>query len=141
MVDAIKPVDGCSNWWAMDALLLRANDIGFEFIAAEVITRKPPPPGTKVLHFKTVSFDVNATDSVTFTVRSPSYPSALTTFGYTPVVERIVNRLKQFRAGEESLFTAAYYGLTEISEACTGSGQRRNRPAVASKYHTLISAS
>lgn len=94
----------------MNALLMCANDIGFEFIAAEVIDRKPPPPSTKVLHFKTVSFDVNATDSVTFTVRSPSYPSALTTFGYMPVVERIVNRLKQFRAGEESLFTVAYYG-------------------------------
>ncbi len=107
----------------MDAILSTTHSIEFRFKKADIVDRSPPPPGSAVLHLSAANTNTNVTCTGTaiLTVHSPTYPNPSTRFAHTPLVERHFARFVHYREGRESLYSVAYFCLTELTDAAAGS--------------------
>lgn len=131
--EARVPVDRFLQGWVVDALLSRSHEIEFVFRNSEIIDRMPYSNG-HVLHVRSALVGVTCAASATLTLRSQTYPSPPERFSQTPLVERMLARLKQYRSGREPLYPVAYYCLTDLGDACAGNGQRGSRRAIATRF-------
>jgi hypothetical protein len=108
----------------MDAILSRTRSSGSRFKNADIVDRSPPPPRTAVLHLSAALTNVTCTGIATLTVHSPTYPNPSTRFAHTPLVERRFARFVHYREGRESLYSVAYFCLTELTDAAAGNVKR-----------------
>jgi hypothetical protein len=130
--DARVQVDSFLSAWEMDAFL-RGRKIGFSFLESEVIDRSPPATIGNVLNC-TVGAYVITSGKGKFTLHRMSYPEAPKWTTASAMAQRMYARFVAFMEGRESIFSTAYYCLTELQVEAGGSVTRGARDKAVTRF-------
>lgn len=116
------------SWEITAALQAGYQEFHFEFDRCEIVDRNPPPPGTIREHKVVMQGGITLSSDATVTVTRRAYPSGPPPFSVTPLVQMLWNRYARYVAGNEPLFSMAYFCLTALERQCAG------RRAAAATY-------
>jgi len=119
--------------WQLEAAL-RSNrvEIQFDFDAAEITDRDPPPPGSTQVIAVTAIGSAEMFGAVKVHVTRNHYPDPPGNFAVSPDVESMWSRYQQYLDGREPLASMAYFCLTAV-EGSTGI-PRGARPEASRRY-------
>lgn len=121
------------SWEAHEAIRHSGKKvIIFDFETSKALDQDPPPPGaTQVIRPRSTQVGIEVW-SPTVVQWDPHYPEPPESFVASDVVEFMLERYRQYRAGREPLLTMAYVCLTRVQFDCRNTphkGQLRHKVA------------